>query len=111
MPATVNRGLPAQAGASSYLFQRWRRHGDRRARDELIERFLPLARKLARRYVPSSEPYEDLVQVASLYCHKDTDHPFARIDPLSVPAFNALGIDIDDDAMCADLEETRSMSY
>ena len=31
--------------------------------------------------------YVDLVQVASLYCHKDTDHPIARIDPLSVPAF------------------------
>jgi HD-like signal output (HDOD) protein len=55
--------------------------------------------------------YVDLVQVASLYCHKDTDHPFARIDPLSVPAFNALGIDIDNEAMCADLEETRSMFY
>ncbi|MNY14669.1 hypothetical protein D3C86_1478550 [compost metagenome] len=53
----------------------------------------------------------DLVQVASLYCHKDTDHPFAPIDPLSVPAFHALGIDIDDEAMCTDLEETRTMFY
>jgi len=53
----------------------------------------------------------DLVQVASLYCHKDTDHPISRIDPFSVPAFVKLGIDPDDNAMCADLEEMRSMFY
>ncbi|WP_409318446.1 HDOD domain-containing protein [Pseudomonas sp. KCJK9016] len=55
--------------------------------------------------------YVDLVQVASLYCHKDSDHPLARIDPLSVPAFRKLGIDIDNKALCADLEESRSMFY
>jgi len=55
--------------------------------------------------------YVDLVQVASLYCHKDTDHLISRIDPFSVPAFVKLGIDPDNTAMCADLEETRSMFY
>ena len=55
--------------------------------------------------------YVDLVQVASLYCHKDSDHPLARIDPLSVPAFRKLGIDIDNKVLCADLEESRSMFY
>ena len=55
--------------------------------------------------------YVDLVQVASLYCHKDTDHPISRIDPFSVPSFKKLGIDPDNKAMCADLEETRSMFY
>jgi RNA polymerase sigma-B factor len=58
--------VPMGSVESRELFRRWQRRRDRRARDELIERFLPLARKLARRYVPSSEPYEDLVQVASL---------------------------------------------
>lgn len=58
--------VPMGSVESRELFRRWRRRHDRRARDELIERFLPLARRLARRYVPSSEPYEDLVQVASL---------------------------------------------
>jgi HD-like signal output (HDOD) protein len=55
--------------------------------------------------------YVDLVQVASLYCHKDTDHPFARIDPLSVPAFRKLGIDQENKALCEDLEESRTMFY
>jgi RNA polymerase sigma-B factor len=35
-------------------------------RERLVERFLPLARKLARRYQYGREPLEDLVQVASL---------------------------------------------
>jgi RNA polymerase sigma-B factor len=68
--------------SSPELFERWQRTRDRRARDELISRFLPLARKLARRYAQSSEPYEDLVQVASLGLVKaverfDADRGFA----------------------------------
>ena len=43
-------------------------HQDRdpEARDELVRRFIPFARKLALRYVHSREPLDDLVQVASL---------------------------------------------
>jgi RNA polymerase sigma-B factor len=37
---------------------------DPAAREELVRRFLPFARKLALRYVHSREPLEDLVQVA-----------------------------------------------
>jgi len=60
--------LPAPACSTdeSGLFDRWQRHGDEQARDALVRRYMPLARKLALRYVRSSEPLEDLVQVASL---------------------------------------------
>ena len=76
------------APSSPELFERWRRHQDRRARDELVERFLPLARKLARRYVPSSEPYEDLVQVASLGLVKAVE----RFDPDRGFAFTSFAV-------------------
>jgi RNA polymerase sigma-B factor len=46
------------------LLDRYHRAGDRAARDEVIERFIPLARSLAARYARSREPLEDLVQVA-----------------------------------------------
>ena len=42
------------------------RAGDVRARERLAERYLPLARRLARRYQRSEEPLDDLEQVASL---------------------------------------------
>ncbi|MDR9754762.1 HDOD domain-containing protein [Pseudomonas sp. SZMC_28357] len=55
--------------------------------------------------------YIDVVQVACLYCYKDSDHPLSRIDAFSVPAFKKLKIDPENKAMCADLEESRSMFY
>jgi RNA polymerase sigma-B factor len=48
------------------LFRRYHRFGDLAARDELFERFLPLARGLARRYQRGTEPHDDLAQVASI---------------------------------------------
>jgi RNA polymerase sigma-B factor len=79
---------PASTSGSAELFQRWHRYRDQRARDELIERFLPLARKLARRYVPSSEPYDDLVQVASLGLVKAVE----RFDPDRGFAFTSFAV-------------------
>ena len=48
------------------LAERWHAEGDQRAREELFQRFMPLARKLAARYTNPHEPLEDLVQVASM---------------------------------------------
>jgi RNA polymerase sigma-B factor len=88
MAVTATTSAPAAAAGSAELFNRWRRYADRGARDELIERFLPLARKLARRYIPSSEPYEDLVQVASLGLVKAVE----RFDPDRGFAFTSFAV-------------------
>jgi len=63
----------AAAPAVNELFVRLREDGDRAAREELASMFMPLARSLAQRYVRSSEPREDLVQVASLGLVKAID--------------------------------------
>ena len=73
---------------STDLFVRWQQHGDRSARDELVTRFLPLARKLARRYAGAREPFEDLLQVASLGLVKAVD----RFDAERGTAFSSFAV-------------------
>jgi RNA polymerase sigma-B factor len=58
------------------LIRRHRR-GDRRAREILVERYLPLTRSLARRYRHGREPLDDLFQVAAVGLLKAVD----RWDP------------------------------
>jgi RNA polymerase sigma-B factor len=55
------------------LLLRYHREGDLAAREELVERFLPLARDLALRYAYTDEPFDDLLQVASLGLIKAID--------------------------------------
>ena len=88
MTLTHTTSSSAALTDSATLFESWSRFRDRRARDELIERFLPLAHKLARRYVRSSEPYDDLVQVASLGLVKAVE----RFDPGRGYAFTSLAV-------------------
>src|SRR5438132_6544479 len=70
------------------LFERWRRDGDPFAREALVRRFMPLARRLARRYERSSEPFEDLLQVASLGLLKALD----RFDPKRGHPFSSFAV-------------------
>jgi RNA polymerase sigma-B factor len=67
------RGSPARVAEDRVLFER---HLDRRDpvdRDLLVERFLPLARQLARRYERPEVPFDDLFQVACLGLVKAID--------------------------------------
>jgi RNA polymerase sigma-B factor len=59
------------------LLLRYHRGGDLAARERLIERLLPLAHRLARRYASRGESLEDLEQVAVLGLLKAVD----RYDP------------------------------
>jgi RNA polymerase sigma-B factor len=74
--------------ATADLFTSWQKHGDPRAREELVRRFLPLARKLARRYSGAREPFEDLLQVASLGLVKAID----RYDGARGTAFSSFAV-------------------
>jgi RNA polymerase sigma-B factor len=86
MQATVSSTLrPTDA---TDLFVRWQRDGDQRAREELVDRFMPLARKLARRYQGAREPLDDLVQVASLGLVKAID----RFDAERGTAFSSFAV-------------------
>ena len=60
-------------GEERKLFQAYLEGGDLGARERLVERFLPLARQLARRYGAAGEPMDDLIQVASLGLVKAID--------------------------------------
>jgi RNA polymerase sigma-B factor len=70
------------------LFARWQHDGDQRAREELVSRFLPLARNLARRYAGAREPFDDLLQVASLGLVKAID----RFDVDRGAAFSSFAV-------------------
>ena len=70
------------------LLERYHADGDTAAREALVERFLPLARQLARRYQRGGEPLDDLVQVASLGLLKAID----RFDPARETAFSSFAV-------------------
>jgi RNA polymerase sigma-B factor len=70
------------------LFTRYNDEGDVDARDQLIQRCLPLARHLAGRYSRSGESVDDLVQVASIGLIKAVD----RFDPSRGTAFSSFAV-------------------
>src|SRR5207248_9346163 len=80
--------LEEERHESVELFRRWCEHRDQAAREELVKRFLPLARKLAQRYRGAYEAHDDLLQVASLGLVKAID----RFDPDRGTAFSTFAV-------------------
>jgi RNA polymerase sigma-B factor len=81
-------GLTPQRREERRLFMRYHLDGDVAAREELIRRCLPLARRLAARYGRSNEPLDDLLQVASIGLIKAVD----RFDPTRGIAFSSFAV-------------------
>jgi RNA polymerase sigma-B factor len=79
---------PHRTVATDVLARRWREHADRAARDALLQRFHPLARKLARRYDSPYEPLDDLLQVACVGLLGAID----RFDPSRGASFTAFAV-------------------
>ena len=88
-PAEVPAPSPGEQLANEKLLLR-RYAGDRSPtiREELVQRFMPLARRLAARYAGGAEPYDDLVQVASVGLVKAID----RFDPERGTAFSTFAV-------------------
>src|ERR1700734_2360650 len=80
--------VPASRLDTNMLFERRQQGGDRQGGEELVQPFLPLARKLARRYAGAREPFEDLLQVASLGLVKAVD----RFDAERGTAFSSFAV-------------------
>src|SRR5215212_11514959 len=56
-----------------HLIREYQRTREPRLREQLVTRYLPLARSLARRFASGGEPLEDLEQVAALALVKAVD--------------------------------------
>jgi RNA polymerase sigma-B factor len=78
----------ARSQEERLLFTRLAQTGDPVLRGQLVERYLPLARQLARRYQRPEEPIDDLVQVASLGLVKAVD----RFDATREVAFSSYAV-------------------
>jgi RNA polymerase sigma-B factor len=81
-PLTLEPKIVCRRGEEHALFERFQRDREPAVREALIERFMPLARHLARRY-PAGAEREDVMQVASLALVKAVD----RFDPTQGTAF------------------------
>jgi RNA polymerase sigma-B factor len=94
-PRHANGKLPNGLGGAhgagpkeTLLLRRYCETRDPRLKEELTERFLPLARSLAMRYRGGTEPLDDLIQVASLGLVKALD----GFDPERGRSFTAYAV-------------------
>jgi RNA polymerase sigma-B factor len=77
-PATLEACPPGREKThEAALWKRFAERRDQRAREDLVAIYLPVARRMAGRYAGVVEPYDDLVQVASIGLLNAVD----RFDP------------------------------
>jgi RNA polymerase sigma-B factor len=83
------------------------RAGEALAREQLVWRFLPMARTIARRYARGGEPLDDLVQVASVALMKALD----RFDPERGVPFPGFAVPTIVGELKRHLRDTRWAAY
>jgi RNA polymerase sigma-B factor len=88
--ATVEDSRPNVSGGQRdvEMLRRYACTRDPKLREELVHRYLPLARYAASKYRRGSEPFDDLLQVASVGLLKAID----RYDPVRGAAFSSYAL-------------------
>ena len=81
-------GVDTNRNDDRLQFARLRISGSPASREEIVRRYLPLARRLAGRYWYTGEPMDDLEQVACIGLLKAID----RFDPARGPAFTSFAV-------------------
>jgi len=79
---------PRDAPGDARLLRAFATTRDQRMREQLVVRYLPLARYAASQYVRHSEPFDDLLQVASVGLLKAID----RFDPANGATFSSFAL-------------------
>src|ERR671918_593114 len=88
MNQTPSPGPEEQLVGERRLLERYATDRSETTREELVGRFIPLARRLAARYAGGAEPFDDLVQVASVGLVKSID----RFDTERGTAFSTFAV-------------------
>ena len=88
MSPVPSPGPSEQLAGERRLLERYAKDHSPVVREELVDRFMPLARRLAARYAGGAEPFDDLVQVASVGLVKAID----RFDPERGTAFSTFAV-------------------